>query len=531
VRSAESCSLCHAKSEFATAMRDGSGRSVAPFDLWRSTMMANAARDPFWRAVMSAEIAAAPAAKELIAHECMKCHAPLAAQIGFADHGTNDPLHALECEGELGELARDGVSCTICHGMAPDGLGTPESFTADYELDRWRRLFGPHRDPVPGPMRVHSGFTPEYGEHVTQSKLCGSCHTLVTHALDDAGQPSGTPFHEQTPYLEWRNSAFSNEGPDGQPLAEPRGFSRTCQDCHLPQHDVDGEAIVTRLAHNPPGGDFPFIEPRQPFGRHLLVGGNTLMLSILRDNAEALGVTAPREAFDATIAATRQQLQERAAGLSISLAEAEGGRVAIDVTITNRTGHKLPTGHPSRRMWLEVIARDENGAVVFASGRCDASGRILDANGEVLATELAGGPIEPHRDRVESGDQFASYRGVIADRAGLPTHTLLQGAGWYIDDRILPSGWDPEHPDAEVTRPAGVTGDDNFQPGKDSVRYSFPATSAEGLTIEARLLYQSVSTRWVAEVARFETPEVAKFLAMWEAADREPEVLARASLR
>ena len=57
------CALCHAGSDGATAMKDAKGRSVAPYDLWQSTMMANSSRDPLWRAVVSAEVAATPNAK------------------------------------------------------------------------------------------------------------------------------------------------------------------------------------------------------------------------------------------------------------------------------------------------------------------------------------------------------------------------------------------------------------------------------------------------------------------------------------
>jgi hypothetical protein len=85
---------------------------------------------------------------------------------------------------------------------------------------------------------------------------------------------------------------------------------------------------------------------------------------------------------------------------------------------------------------------------------------------------------------------------------------------------------DDEHPDAAVTRPYGVADDDNFEPGRDAVRYTFAAPSDAKLTVEARLLYQSVSPRWVAELARFDTPEVASFLALYERAERAPEVLA-----
>ena len=42
-------------------------------------MMANSARDPFWRAVLSAEVDATPSAKALIEEKCTRCHAPMAA--------------------------------------------------------------------------------------------------------------------------------------------------------------------------------------------------------------------------------------------------------------------------------------------------------------------------------------------------------------------------------------------------------------------------------------------------------------------
>lgn len=59
----ERCGLCHADSTRARAMRDSGGQSVAPFDLWSTSMMAQSARDPYWRAVLSAEVAVNPGQK------------------------------------------------------------------------------------------------------------------------------------------------------------------------------------------------------------------------------------------------------------------------------------------------------------------------------------------------------------------------------------------------------------------------------------------------------------------------------------
>lgn len=535
VQTAQVCTRCHSSAETATAMRDASGASVAPYDLWQSSMMANSARDPFWQAVVRAEMLATPKAAGAIAQKCISCHAPMADHVGLEDHGTGDPLHALSCDGELGDLARDGVSCTICHGIAAEGLGTPETYTAKFKLNDVRALYGPHRDPVPGPMQFHTGFTPTYGEHISSSAHCGSCHTLLTDALSPEGKVVGTDFHEQTTYLEWRNSDFSDEGPDGQPLAEPPGSARSCQSCHAPTTADGGRPIRTRLARNPGGFDFPFIEPRRPFGRHLFVGGNTLILSMLRDHAEELRVTAPADAFDATLDATREQLSARTARVDIRRVEAgeDEERLALEVAVTNLSGHKLPSGHPSRRMWLEVVARTPEGEVVFASGRWNEEGLIVGADGQALPTEFADGPVESHRDVVAAADQVARFRGVMKDAKGKPTHLLLRGDGWFVDDRLLPRGWRADHPDAEHTAPVGVEGDGDFplardavSDGRDRVTYRFPAPEGVELVVQARLVLQAVSPRYVDEALRFEAPEIERFKRMYREADRSPEILA-----
>ena len=60
--------------------------------------------------------------------------------------------------------------------------------------------------------------------------------------------------------------------------------------------------------------------------------------------------------------ATVDNLQKSTAELSIDRAERAGGRVIADVRVRNLTGHKLPTGYPSRRAWLHVTVRDRAGA-------------------------------------------------------------------------------------------------------------------------------------------------------------------------
>src|SRR5690606_10212813 len=58
------CEVCHA-SDGGTVMTVN-GVDVSPVTYWRSTMMGNASKDPFWRAVVSEEVHKFPALQQTI---------------------------------------------------------------------------------------------------------------------------------------------------------------------------------------------------------------------------------------------------------------------------------------------------------------------------------------------------------------------------------------------------------------------------------------------------------------------------------
>ena len=49
-----------------------------------------------------------------------------------------------------------------------------------------------------------------------------------------------------------------------------------------------GAMIATRIARRPAGDDFPPIDDRSPYHRHVLVGGNTWVPAMIRDFADEL---------------------------------------------------------------------------------------------------------------------------------------------------------------------------------------------------------------------------------------------------
>lgn len=367
-------------------------------------------------------------------------------------------------------------------------------------------------------------MAPIEGDHLLDSATCGTCHTLHTEALTPEGGATGATLAEQAPYLEWRNSAFSTE------TASPAAEAADCQDCHAPKVSVDGLPITTRIARRPPGGDFPPVSERSPYGRHVFVGGNALMLGVIRDHAELLQPSAPSEAFDATIAATRAQLEDATAELTITDVVRDGDTLRIPVTVESFVGHKLPTAFPSRRVFLWIEVRDANDQVVFRSGAHDERGRLLDGEGTVLASELAGGPIEPHRDELTTPDQVQIWEAIMADIDGAPTYRLLRGASYFKDNRLLPRGWDPMLADQDIAS-VGVDGDLDFEAAGDTVTLVVPAPAEAGpYAIEARLHYQPLSPRFLAELFALDGPRIRAFEVMLESTDMEPERLATAQV-
>lgn len=500
------CGICHAASPGARALRDATGATVAPFDLWRSSMMANAARDPFWRAVVSAEVAATPSRKSDIEAKCIRCHAPMAAELKMDALTENTPA---------AHLARDGVSCTVCHQILPDGMGEATSFTGGFKIGPEKLIFGPHPDPRARPMIKNSGFTPVLGTHILRSALCATCHTLITDALAPDGREVGIRFPEQAIYLEWQNSIFNNEGDSG------RARARSCQSCHEPRTSEDGREISTPIAHNPQGRDYRGI-PDRAVGRHVFVGGNTLIPAILRDNAQQLAVLAPSEAFDETIRRAQRQLENATARLTIESLTLSGDCIEFAVMVENLAGHKFPTGFPSRRAWLHVIVRDENGRLVFSSGSFDREGRIVGPDQRPLRSESPAGPIEPHRSTITDSTHVQIYEAIMGQQGGAPTWTLLRASHYLKDNRLLPRGWSADHPQAEITHPAGVANDADFSAAQDKVLYQVKVSGAGPYRVEAELLYEVIGVRFVEELFAHTTPEIAAFRELYLAASRTP---------
>lgn len=490
------CAGCHGFDSLGLAMVDAEGSTVNVTDDWRSTMMANSARDPFFRAKMEHESLVNPGHAAALQNKCLGCHAP---QAMHQEAMLGDPAFTAAML-DTSVMGLDGVGCLACHMQDPDSAG--RFFSGDLHYDS-ARVYGPYPDSVINTaiMEFFVRFTPGQGQHILDGRVCAGCHTLITETVDLDGQYTGGVFAEQATWHEWLNSIYPAE-------------EANCRSCHMPRID---DAVVL-------ASEYVFLPAHSPFGKHHLVGGNTFMLQLMRDRAGQLGIPAATTQFDSTIARTRGLLRQ-AATLALSAVDRVDDSLFVDVELLNRAGHKFPSGYPSRRAFIQLIALDSDGDTLFRNG-------TWDATWEVHGHDL---PYEPHHDVVRSEGDVPIYEMVMADVNGDVT-TVLERAAWPLkDNRLPPLGFTTAHVGYDTMRIAGVPPEDlDFNllqggqgAGRDVVHYHIPLHGHTGdVHVQARLYFQPVPPLWNQEMFSMNGPFIDAFRTMYQGSDGTPELVA-----
>jgi hypothetical protein len=495
---AERCMACH------NGLVTQAGEDVSIGVGWRGSMMANAARDPYWHAAVRRETLVHPTASAAIQNECSACHMPMARfQANAEGHQGAVFGHLPPSHGD--ELAADGVSCSVCHQIGEGKLGERSSFTAGFELDTTtpegeRHVFGPYEVDAgrTSLMRSASRYLPAKGEHVQSSEPCATCHTLFTHTLDAYGEVIGE-LPEQVPYLEWKHSAFAGV--------------RSCQSCHMPV--IEGETAISSVLG----------VPREAVSRHAFRGGNVLMPRILNAHRQELAVAALPQELQTSVQQTEKNLQTAAATVSLVNARISKGTLRTEVVITNLAGHKLPSAYPSRRTWLHFTVWDASGEIVFESGGLNPDGSIVGNANDAAATRF-----EPHHTTIDHPEQVQIYEAVMGKPDGSVTTVLLSAITYLKDNRLLPDGFDKTTAGEDIEVHGAAGGDEDFVGGRDRVGYAVDVSSVEGpFIVDAELMYQPVGYRWAHNLGDQEAEEIERFIAYYEeAAHRSAVVLAGA---
>ncbi|HJR09517.1 MAG TPA: hypothetical protein VJ842_19805 [Pyrinomonadaceae bacterium] len=534
--------------------------NLSPYSEWRSSMMGLAGRDPVFFSQLETEMNLYPGIKDQIVNTCLSCHGIMGQRQLALDTGKpyGFKLEYLDQKpdqtpaqpfAEYGALARDGISCAVCHHISDEGLGTPATYTGKFKTGKADEIFGPFQDVATVPMKNSLGLTPlkTKANQIHKSALCGSCHTVILPVLTPGKpytpgenvftNPNQRTEHEQNTYLEWRNSKFQDEFPPVN-----RETAQSCQQCHMPGQypSKTGEQVKFKIA-SIEDETFPAVEFRArdedihlrvrgtgdegTYSRHTLVGLNLFVMEIFNQFSDPLGISSvnysnkPAPFFDpmatwgnpvpsmvVTKKSALQMARSETAQVEIASLKRTAKGLSAQVKVTNLAGHRFPSGVSFRRAFIEFRV-NVGGKPYWVSGATNEKGVIGIWDGArftPLITESfakSKNPqqlFQPHYDVITKEDQVQIYEELMKDANGNFTTSFLSLANQVKDNRMMPQGWRENGPDAEHTAPGGVPRASNpgyFDgSGTDVVTYEVPldARITAPVTVSATIYYQTI---------------------------------------
>ncbi|GJL84167.1 MAG: hypothetical protein DHS20C01_38010 [marine bacterium B5-7] len=460
----------------------------SPYGTWAGSPMALAGRDPIFFAQLASETQSfhsneAPNVESI----CLGCHGVMGQrQYEMDEYATSgecppfrresvaavpwpaDNPHAGQAD--YGALARDGISCMVCHTMVigekatrstlnsprnacveqrqdllnPGYTGFAKTFTGSFLSQPTNRIAGPIREPMTWPMKTALGLEPYHDETVKGAEICGTCHTVHLPVLHQ-GRTVGR-IYEQTTYAEWAFSDYrTGQIADGT-LPEGAGASpQSCQDCHMPSSGVDGKAMTSKVASIQEFSNFPAtsfttapenidLSLRQNYSKHNLVGLNLFLVKMAQQFPDVLGIRTQdpmlvSKGVDPMIYTADQMTQQavvNTAKIMVLNTKLDDNSLKTTLKVINLVGHKFPSGVGFRRAILSFRVKDVNGKVLWSSGATDTMGRVLDGVGNVLPGELwwkddCSALIEPdkrlhqpHYQIINSQDQVQIYQELVS---------------------------------------------------------------------------------------------------------------------
>ncbi len=473
--------------------------SAPIYDLWRGSMMGQAGRDPLtWAAIYNAN-AYVPNAGEY----CLRCHTPNGWYQGRSDPADGSAL--------IPQDIRNGVSCQLCHRMV-DVIASADDEASSFDAQTRSELTNPpptdHRgsamiildqlDRRRGPFNLandfsyHSAYQTDFlGQRMNawkEASLCGSCHNVDNPILSwDAARNQYWPNQIDTPaedfskgalfpiertFDEWAASDFADQGVVSSTFGGslPDHTVRSCQDCHMPRTS----GYAAQSAFNPVYRD---CQNGECIGEHSFFGANSWVPQLLLNPDWRLSSLADEAFLNNTITGAKNFVK-KSANVEVTLQDGVGYKTAI-VTVTNLTGHKLPTGYPEgRRIWINIIARDQNGSVVYESGKYNWNTHQLIEDSDIKIYEAKQGITEELSQSIDipSGPTFHFVL----------NNTILK------DNRIPPQGITQAEYAAIGLNPVGTVYAD-YQ-NWDDTEYELPENT-ESVTV--RLYYQVASKEYI----------------------------------
>ena len=576
---------------------DKSLYNYSPYGTWRTSPMGLAGRDPVFFGQLASELQTFhPAQATPIQNICLGCHGidgERQFNIDRTKPGGSCPDFSREmvdavpfpadnphaAEARFGGLARDGMSCTACHHMVlskaeseryakdpqnrcvaerqqalnGDNKGFGRTFSGSFFVGPPDRLYGPFEDPKKLPMKHALGIVPEHSAAIKESEVCGTCHTVhlpVFSGADEVGHS-----YEQTTYPEWAFSAYRTGTTANGKLPEgPGALAESCQGCHMPSATAAGAPFRSKIASIQENSSFPEAENGLPageidlpvrtgFSQHMLVGLNVFLIEIAKQFSDIMGIPTVDPMLVKKgvppLDLTEQAMVDQAAGKTADIAvgdlATDGGILRATVTVTNKTGHKFPSGVGFRRAFVDFAVTDADGKILWESGRTDKEGVLIDQDGKPVAGELwwqpgctgslnspGNNPHQPHYREIARQDQVQIFQELVTAPApdapkqcgrhveakGQLTTSFLSVCGTLKDNRLLPQDFLPLDKRVEISKalgagadmaedagPAGTGDDPAYQNGGgDSYAYRIPLAGLAGkpAKVSATLYYQAI---------------------------------------
>ena len=137
--------------------------NVSPYGEWRASLMGLSGRDPVFFSQIASELKIHANAKipgQTIPNICFRCHGAMGQRQLAIDSGGKkmfDPEMVYKWSPSLaqptgddkyGALARDSISCTVCHHISDKDLGEPSTYTGQFNTTDPKTIIGPFTDPA-----------------------------------------------------------------------------------------------------------------------------------------------------------------------------------------------------------------------------------------------------------------------------------------------------------------------------------------------------------------------------------------------
>jgi hypothetical protein len=203
------------------------------------------------------------------------------------------------------------------------------------------------------------------------------------------------------------------------------------------------------------------------FRRHTFQGLNVFLAELFSQFNDVLGVRmgdfeTGTNGLPFAIENYVQNARENTADLEITRYEIDGQTLEADVKITNKTGHRLPSGVSFRRLFIEFLVLDDSKGqerVIWGSGQTNGVGVLVDDEGQVLPTEFLedyeqDGKVmqryQPHHALITSPAQVQIYEELAANAKGRFTTSFIHRVNHVKDNRLLPMGWSKHGPSDKI---------------------------------------------------------------------------------